>query len=80
MNLIIELDIQYRRNKLLEDEVDNLKFQLLERDREIERLNHFLSQQSKQENEYYTDYYQGSDDFDSTDHLVDDSNDVDLGI
>lgn len=67
INMANELDIQCRRNKLLEDEVKNLKIKVLERDKEIER---------SKEDGYYTDYRQDMGNFNSTDCLVDDSNDV----
>jgi hypothetical protein len=76
INMANELDIQNRRNKLLEHKVKNLKIQVLEKDREIERLNQLPKQLEKREAGYYVGYQEDIANLDSTDCLVDDSNDV----
>lgn len=76
MNLVNELDIQTRINKLLEDEKKNLKIKVLERDKEIEMLNQLLSQQEKKAEGYYIDYQEDIANLNSIDCLVEDSNDI----
>jgi hypothetical protein len=72
-----ELDIQNRRNQLLEDKVKTLESEAYEKDVENKRLNQLLSQrQEKKEDGYYIDYQQDIANLDSTDCLVEDSNDV----
>ena len=80
MNLTNELDIQNRRNKLLEDDNKSLKSQKHNLEIENERLNQLLAQQqqqqqqqSKEADEYYTGYLQDIVNVDSTDCLVDDN-------
>jgi hypothetical protein len=77
INMANELDIQNRRNQLLEDKVKTLESEVYEKDVENKRLNQLLSQrQEKKEDGYYIDYQQDIANLDSTDCLVEDSNDV----
>ena len=80
MNMATELDIQNRRNKLLEDDNKKLKSEKHNLEIENERLNQLLvqqqQQQSKKADEYYTGYQLDIANVDSTDCLVDDNNDV----
>lgn len=78
MNMAVELDIQNRRNKLLEDDNKKLKSEKQILEIENERLYRLLAQQqqSKKADEYYTGYQQDISNVDSTDCLVDDNNDV----
>ena len=81
MNLINELDIEKRRNKLLEDEVKTLKSQKHNLEIENERLKQLpKQQQSKNEDRDYPGYQQDIVNFDSTNCLVDESNDVEDNI
>jgi hypothetical protein len=75
-NLVIESDIQARRIKLLEDDKKDLEFQVLERDREIERLKRLLSQQGEKEGEDYIDYQQDIVNFNSINFPLADINDA----
>lgn len=75
INMANELDIQNRRNQLLEDKVKTLESEVHEKDVENKRLNQLLSQQQeKKEDGYYIDYQQDIVNLDSTDCLVEDSN------
>ncbi len=77
INMANELDIQNRRNQLLEDKVKTLESEVYEKDVENKRLNQLLSQrQEKKEYGYYIDYQQDIANIDSTEYLVEDSNDV----
>ena len=77
VNLINELGILDRINKLLKDEVETQKSEKHNLEIENERLNQLLAQQqNKKEDGYYIGYPQDIVNFDSTDCLVDDSNDV----
>lgn len=77
INMANELDIQNRRNQLLEDKVKTLESEVHEKDVENKKLNQLLSQrQGKKEDGYYIDYQQDIANLDSTDCLVEDSNDV----
>ena len=75
MNMAVELDLQNRRNKLLEEKVKNLKIQVLERDREIERLHQLRILQEKNEDGYYVGYQEDIVNLDSTDFLVENDDD-----
>ncbi len=77
MNLINELNIKDRRISLLEEDNKALRSQKHNREIENERLTQLHEQQqSKKEDEDYPSYQQDIVNFDSTDCLVDDSNDV----
>jgi hypothetical protein len=82
MNMATELDIQIRRNKLLEDDNKKMKSEKQILEIENERLNQLLmqqqqqQQQSKKADEYYTGYQLDIANVDSTDCLVDDNNDL----
>jgi regulator of replication initiation timing len=83
MNMATELDIQIRRNKLLEDDNKKMKSEKHDLENENERLNQLLiqqqqqqQQQSKKADEYYTGYQLDIVNVDSTDCLVDDNNDL----
>ena len=78
LHMVTELDIQNRRNKLLEDDNKILKSEKHNLEIENERLNQLLAQQqqqSKEVDEYYS-YQQDIANVYSTDCLVDDNNDV----
>ena len=76
--MAVELDIQNRRNKLLEDDNKKLKSEKHNLEIENERLNQPLAQQQqgKKADEYYTGYQQDIVNVDSTDCLVDNNNDL----
>ena len=80
MNLTNELDIKDRRISLLEEDNKTIKSQKHSLEIENERLKQLREQQqqqqSKKEDEDYPGYQQDIVNFDSTDCLVDDSNDV----
>jgi len=71
-----ELDIQNRRNKLLEDDYKTVKSENHNLKIENERLYQLLSQRQEREDGYYIDYQEDIANLDSTDCLVDDGNDV----
>ena len=83
MNLINELDIEKRRIKLLEEDNKTIKSQKHNLEIENERLKQLPEQQhqqSKNEDRDYPGYQQDIVNFDSTNCLVDDSNDVEDNI
>ncbi len=78
MNLVNELDIEKRRNKLLEEDNKTLKSQKHNLEIENEMLKQLPEQQQqrKNEDENYPGYQQDIVNFDSSNCLVDDINDV----
>ncbi len=79
INMAKELDMEKRKNKLLEDDNEILRSEKHNLEIENERLNQLLAQQQQQSgeaNEYYAGYQQDIANLDSNDCLVDDNNDV----